>query len=772
MNSMLFIQKDLTMYFSKFNSTRCPASAFGTYVLVFILLTGFSRPSSAQGFLEGKVMERHQHRDHVHLSPLAGANLVWLGTTQGTATDANGAFRLAKPSRLPHKLVVSFIGFVSDTLEITEAHRTIEVTLTASAELDEVTVAGRRPGTHVSTLEPILTQVITSSELQRAACCNLSEAFETNASIDVSYSDAVSGAQQIQMLGLAGIYSQIMTENMPTIRGLGQPFGLGFIPGPWMESIQISKGAASVINGYESITGQINVELKKPENDERFYYNFYANDFGRFESTINAAVDLSPLWRTMIMAHGEVMNNMIDHTHNAFLDHPMMKKYNIINRYRYDRPGVMESQFGFRVLQEEREGGQLAFYENGENWGSDRYYGFGVNTSRYEVFAKTGFFFRRLPDASVGTQLNFTHHNQESFYGKRPYDGTQNSFYANILFENSLGHPDHRFTTGVSYMLDDYAENLSDSLFARKESVPGTFFQYTYMLPEKLTLSGGVRLDFHNLYGTFFTPRFHIRYSLDEHTIFRASAGKGYRVPNLVAENTGLLVSSRRLAVLEEILPEEAWNYGGSLTRHMTLFRNDASVSAEIYRTHFINQLIVDIETDYRVARFYNLNGQSFANNYQLEFNFEPARMFEVTAALRYSDVKTTINDELVVKPFVNKYRGILSGSYATRSNRWQFDATAQFNGPGRIPVIRNHTDAFHFPEKSPAHTLMLAQVTYRWRNLDLYIGGENLTNFRQEHPIIDPGNPFGEHFDASMIWGPVTGRMIYMGLRFSIERG
>lgn len=760
------------MYLKRLISAQIPVGLTGVTLLFFTLLTGFSGQSAAQGILEGKVVERHQHGNHYHLNPLPGANLVWLGTTQGTATDENGAFRLAKPASLPHKLVVSFIGFVSDTLEITESDRNIEVILTASAELDEVTVAGRRPGTHVSTMEPILTQVITSSELQRAACCNLSEAFETNASIDVSYSDAVTGAQQIQMLGLAGIYSQIMTENMPTIRGLGQPFGLGFIPGPWMESIQISKGSASVINGYESITGQINVELKKPENEERFYYNFYANDFGRFESTINAAVDLSPLWSTMVMAHGEFMNTMIDHTHNAFLDHPMMKKYNIINRYRYDKPGVMESQFGFRVLQEEREGGQLAFYENGESWGSDRYYGFGVNTSRYEAFAKTGFFFRGLPDASLGTQLNFTHHSQESFYGNRPYDGTQNSFYANFLFENSLGHPDHRFTTGVSYVFDDYTESLNDSLFARTESVPGAFFQYTYMLPEKLTLSGGVRLDHHNLYGVFLTPRFHLRYSIGEHTVLRASAGKGYRVPNLIAENTGLLVSSRRMAVLEEILPEEAWNFGGSLTRHMTLFRNDASVSAEVYRTSFINQLIVDIDTDYRVARFYNLNGQSFANNIQLEFNFEPARMFEVTAAVRYSDVKTTINEELVVKPFVNKYRGILSGSYATRNNSWQFDATAQFNGPGRIPVIHNHTDAFHFPEESPAHTLLLAQVTYRWRNLDLYIGGENLTNFRQEHPIIDPGNPFGEYFDAAMIWGPVTGRMVYMGLRFSIERG
>jgi outer membrane receptor protein involved in Fe transport len=741
--------------------------------IVFLLfLQAIPARGQSSGYLRGKVMERETQGNHEHLQPLAGANVFWLGTTQGVATGADGTFRLALPSRLPHQLVVSYIGYESDTLMITTAQESVEVILSATRELNEVVVAGRRPGTHVSSLEPIMTQVITSTELQRAACCNLSEAFETNASIDVSYSDAVSGAQQIQMLGLAGTYSQIMTENMPTIRGLGQPFGLGFIPGPWMESIQISKGSASVINGYESITGQINVELKKPEGPERFYYNFYANDFGRLESSVLGAVDLSPLWSTMVMAHGEFMNNQIDHSHNAFLDHPMMKKYNILNRYRYDRPGVMESQFGFRVLKEERQGGQVAFFENGENWGSDSYFGFGVNTSRYEAFAKTGFFFRGLPDASLGTQLSFTHHSVASHYGQRPYDGTQNSFYANILFENSLGHPDHRFTTGISYLLDDYSESLSDSLFARRESVPGAFFQYTYQLPERLTLSGGLRLDFHNLFGTFFTPRFHLRYAIDERTTFRASAGKGYRIPNPVAENTGLLVSSKRFRVLEDLLPEQAWNAGGSLTRHLMLFGRDASLAAEVYRTTFVNQLVVDVDTDYREARFYNLNGRSFANNYQLEFSFEPFLFFEVTAALRYSDVQMTIREELLAKPFVNRYRGLLTGSYATRNNRWQIDATAQFNGPGRIPVIANHTDAFHFPEASPAHVLLLAQVTYRWRNLDIYLGGENLTGFRQEHPIIDPGNPFGEHFDGSMIWGPLTGRMFYMGLRFSIDRG
>ncbi|MEE4175951.1 MAG: TonB-dependent receptor [Bacteroides sp.] len=742
-------------------------------ILFFVLLALVASGLRAQdNLLRGVVMESQAHGDHFHLQPLVGANLVWLGTTQGAATDMEGRFVLEKPALLPHALVVSYIGYESDTLTITGTDTEVSVVLETARQLDEVVVAGRKPGAHYSGLEPVLTQVITESELQRAACCNLSEAFETNASIDVAYSDAVSGAQQIQLLGLAGIYSQILTENMPTLRGLGQPFGLSYTPGPWMESIQVSKGAASVINGYESITGQINVELKKPETAERLFYNFYGNDFGRLESTVNATLSLGPRWNTMVMAHGEFLNNTIDHNHDSFLDHPLVKKFNVINRYRYDRPGIMESQFGVRLMQEDREGGQQSFFHDKEDWGSLNAYGFGVNTRRYEAFAKTGFFFRNMPDASLGTQFDFSHHSHDSNYGLTTYDGTQNTFYANILFENTIaGNPNHRFTTGASFLFDDYRETLADSLFDRRETVPGVFGQYTMTSGEHFTLVAGLRADFHNLYGAFLTPRFHARYQAGEHTTFRASAGSGFRVPNLIAENTGLLVSNRRIRVLEEIEPERAWNYGGSVTRNLFLFGNDASLTAEYYRTDFQNQLIVDVDADLSEARFYNLDGRSFANNVQLEMSFEPVRRLEMTAAYRLTDVKTTINGLLDAKPFVNRYKGLLSGSYATRSNRWQFDLTAQFNGPSRIPSTAMLPEAFRMPEQSPAYTILHGQVTYRLRDFDLYLGGENLTNFRQKNPIIASADPFGEYFDGSMIWGPIMGRMFYLGLRYAIDR-
>ena len=748
-----------------------------TFLITLVVFSTwlFTTGANAQSaMLKGTVQHVYENNGQMVSQPLAGAHIVWQETNIGVVSDNNGRFAISAPPRLPHHLIVSFTGFASDTILVAAIDPEITIYLSEGQNLEEFMVQGRRPGAHFKSLEPILTQAITTEELQRAACCNLSEAFETNAAIDVSFSDAVTGAKQIQLLGLAGVYSQILTENMPSIRGLSQPFGLMFLPGPWIESIQVSKGTASVVNGFESITGQINVELKKPETAETLFYNFYANDNGRLESTINAAVSLNQNWHTMILAHGEILNNRFDNNHDSFLDHPTVRRYNIINRYRFDRPGVMESQFGFRIMQEERQGGQMAFFDNGEAWGSDNYYGFGVNTGRFEAFARAGFFFRNLPNASLGTQFSFSRHNHESHYGTRAYDGAQNTFYGNIIFDNTIaGNLNHRITTGISFLMDDYDEVFADSAFARRELVPGVFGQYTFNIDTRFTLIAGLRADHHNMFGTFITPRLHMRYQAAPNTILRASAGQGFRVPNPIAENSGLLVSNRQIRVLGELQPERAWNYGASLTQNFTLFGEHASVTANFYRTDFQNQLVVDMDASLTEVRFYNLDGKSFANNFQLETQFHPFSQLKVVAALRFTDAKTTINNQLVERPFVNTYKGMLSGSFNTNNNRWQFDLTAQFNGPSRIPSTAMLPAHMQMSERSPAYVFMLGQITYKIpeRDLELYIGGENLTDFKQMKPIIGANDPFGQHFDGSMIWGPIKGRMFYFGLRFSIPR-
>jgi len=741
------------------------------FLAKLFLITALPVQLHAQKTIDGQVFSSQHKQGRLIEESLPGVNIFWAGTTKGTITDVEGRFELQKPSGIAElKLVASFVGYINDTIDVKNESGPIRIVLGQVNELQEVVVSDRASGSHVSRLEPILTNVITKNELQKAACCNLSESFETNASVDVSYSDAVSGAKQIQLLGLAGIYSQLMTENIPSVRGLAQPFGLSYIPGPWMDAIQVSKGAAAVVNGYESITGQINVELKKPENTEKFFLNAYANDLARMESSITSGVKISDDFYGMVLLHGELAPLAFDHNHDGFMDHPVMKKYNLINRYKYDYHGVWESMFGFKLMEEERIGGQMGFENESEN-NTSSLFGFNSDTRRFEAFAKNGFFFKNRQATSLGTIINFSHHDLNSKYGQRKYDATQDAVYINLIFETPLDKAMfHKMNAGLSYTFDRYEEALADSAFNRNESVPGVFAQYTFNNPSgSFTLIAGVRGDWHNIFGLFVTPRLHFKYKAFQNTTIRGSVGKGYRAPALIAENLPLLVSSRKLVFSNDIAPEQAWNYGLSISQHFELAHREASFTIEAYRTDFINQVIIDLDSRFDRAYFENLDGKSFSNSIQAEFNFEPVRQLDATLAFRVSDVKQTVNGELEQKPFVNAYKGLVTLSYLTLNNKWQFDFTSQFNGKARIPDTSLYPEQYQLNGYSPSYTIINAQITHKFKAMDIYLGAENITGFTQKHPVLAYDDPFGPYFDASMVWGPITGRMFYLGLRYHV---
>jgi len=342
----------------------------------------------------------------------------------------------------------------------------------------------------------------------------------------------------------------------------------------------------------------------------------------------------------------------------------------------------------------------------------------------------------------------------------------------NLIFETPLDVQQyHKLNAGLSYMLDSYDEALADSLFNRIESVPGVFAQYTLNnVAETFTLIAGIRGDLHNEHGVFVTPRVHFKYKVFERTTLRGSAGKGYRVPSHIAENTPLLVSSRKLVFPEALRPEEAWNFGLSINQQFSVGSRDASVTLEAFRTSFINQIVIDLDSRTDRAYFYNLDGQSFSNSFQVELNVEPLPQLDVTLAYRVSDVKQTLNGKLERKPFVNAYKGLTSASYLTPKKRWQFDATAQFNGKARLPDTSLNPEVYRLASESPAYTIINGQITHKFKSLDVYLGVENLTNFTQKHPVLAYDDPFGPYFDGSMVWGPVMGRMFYTGLRYLIQ--
>ncbi len=716
---------------------------------------------------------------------IPGANVYWLEGTAGVMTDADGYFSIARRGA---RLVVSFVGYEPDTVEVQSGSNDLVIVLAYGRQLEQAVVMKRGRTTVMSTSAPLIEQLITDEELYKAACCNLGESFTTNASVDVAYSDAVTGAKQIQLLGLHGKYVQMMTENMPNFRGLAALYGLNYIPGPWMSAISISKGAGSVVHGYEAIAGQINVDYKKPEFSEKLFVNLYGSHEGMAELNLNSAIRLGDKWSTAFLVHGDWFNRSHDHNGDGFLDMPKKEQYNVMNRWAY-KTNAWYLQFGGKFLNEERLGGQKGF--TGEMRGTEgpgHLYGIGVDTRRYEGFLKLGYLMPQYKYTSMALLLNYTDHRQESYYGARNYNARQHTLFVNYIYQSVFGtDTDHAYSAGLSFTCDRYNEDFTDYFvpdrrsvateWRREERAGGAFFQYTGHFWEKVTLMAGLRYDHHNLAGGFFTPRLNLAYAPDGLTTLKLAVGTGSRQAAILAENAYLLASSKPVyvnglllaehpAALEQLCMERAWNFGVLLNRKFLLFDRLLNINLDYYRTDFSRQVVVDNETRSGQVHFYNLTGASYSNCYQAEIQYELIPRMDVTLACRYNDARMTYTEvsgreRTLRTPLQSKYKGLVNVLFYTNLKKWQFDFTTQFNGGGRLPG-----DAGRFG----SYGIVNAQVTKFFRRWSVYAGCENAGDFTQKHPILSAEDPWGERFDASQVWGPVIGRKFYVGLRFFLE--
>lgn len=734
------------------------------YLIVLLL---FVNSISAQHIM-GKIVGTD---DKGKKEALPGANVYWQGTNIGTTTDLDGKFQIANPDTIPARLIVSMMGYLSDTITVLQLDKMdLDIVLKNSVTLTAVEVSEKQSTTLNKLFTPINTEVISGKELLKAACCNLSESFSTNASVDVAFTDAVSGAKKIQMLGLDGVYTQILSENMPMLRGLSAAYGINYIPGTWIENILVTKGTGSVVNGYESISGQINLEFLKPqEQKKRVFINVYGNQKGRAEANLHLAKKVNTKLSTMLFTHASSNTMKQDINKDGFLDMPLTQQYNVFNRWDFHNQKNFEAQFGVKGLYETRQGGQTNFVYAPERDSSNNY-GIGINTKSLEYFSKTGFMFPSKPYKSVGIQTSGKWQEQDMYFGLRDYQGVQKNFYANVIYANIINNTNHKYKLGASYLLDDYSEKFNDTTFARTESVPGVFAEYTYSNPEKFSLVAGIRADYHNIHGLFYTPRLHLRWNATKKTTFRLSGGRGFRTSNVFVENQSVFASSRQIVMNEKLDPEIAWNYGVSANQQFKLFDREAFINVDFFRTDFENQVIVDLDQHVNKVVFYNLKGESYSHSLQVDMGLEPVKDFAVKLAYKWYDVKTTYNYELMDKPYVPKHRVMVNLAYATYMEKWKFDLTTNWLGQSRIPSTVLSPVQYQLPKKSKEYFLFNAQITKKFRKFETYLGCENILNYTQTNPIIASEDPFGINFDASMIYAPVEGRVIYVGLRVEIK--
>ena len=737
-----------------------------TYYLIILSFCCITNIVNAQ--IKGLI----QGADGSQKKPLYGAKIKLLQAKSGVVSREDGTFELVLPKELPDTLVISAFGYNPDTLIVSKKDRftALNILLYSDKLLPEILIEYRKNGHSISRLKTLHVEELTAIELRKAACCNLSESFETNASVDVNITDAVSGAKKIQMMGLDGVYTQIQMENIPYLRGLESAFGLSSLSGTWIESIQITKGTGNVVNGYESMAGLVNLELKKPDEMEKIYLNVYQNIFGRSEFNFNKGIILNPKWSTGFLGHVSSTYGNIDRNKDAFRDLPTGDNTAFMNRWAY-KGKKMEAQFGINFYRDRKVGGQTSFFRNKENQVDTANYGVLINSKHIDIYGKTGFFGKR-PMQSLGIVYNIKHQEIDGFFGLKNFSGLEKRGYINVIYDDIIGTSDHKIKVGTSFVAIDISQKADTLSQKRMELVPGIFAEYTYT-GRRLTGVFGSRYDYHSIFRGQFSPRVHLKYLLSEMTDLRFTAGKGWRVPNFIIDNISLLASSKQWIAPSETKPEISWNIGGSLVHEMKIFERKASISLDFYHTRFENQLIVDRDDAINAIVFSNLKNSSFSNSFQTEFSFSPIKNLDIRLAYKFLDVEAKYGNEMRQQVMIPRQRGFVNIAYITRNKRWEYDFTCSVFSPSRLPIQRDMTnDTLLISDmKSPIYAMINAQITHIYKKFDFYLGGENLTNSTQKNPIIDAANPFGSKFDATNIYMPITGINIYVGIRYAIAK-
>ncbi|MEZ5047913.1 MAG: TonB-dependent receptor [Chitinophagaceae bacterium] len=740
-----------------------------TLFFLFILLSHKVIFAQQTNFIliKGTILEKAKNNTE---EPLRYAKIS-IDKTTYTYTDLDGKFSLSIPDTIQY-IIVEHQHVQRDTIQLADKTKELQIVYPLYVKMKDITIRERKFSTEISLLTPQKVENINERELLRAACCNLSESFETTPSVDVSFTDAITGYKQIQLLGLAGPYALITRENMPDIKGLGVVTGLSFTPGQWIESIQLSKGTGSVVNGFEGLAGQINVEWRKPSEHNNWNLNIYQSAQGRSELNVYKTIKLNNELSTGLFFHAKSNWKKMDQNNDLFMDSPLGNTWIAANRWMYFGKKGKEIQLGVKYTSNANWGGQWA-YDNKEIPQKASPWGMNMNIQRLDAWSKIGKVFVKKPWKSMGLQLAISNHEQQAAFGRKTYNASEQTAYANYIFQTIVKHTGNVLKLGSSFSYTQRNEKVNAVLYPIQELVPGIFSEYTHTFSSKLNMIAGLRIDWHQLYGLYITPRLHVRYAPKESFALRASIGKSYRTASIFAENIGYFSTNRNLQI-ESVYAhgayglknEEAINAGINATYKFKLNYRNGIFNADYYYTYFIQQVVADWENTNQL-RFYNIAKNSNAHSFQCQIDYELIRKFDIRLAYRMNKVHVAYQSGKKQNPLNALHRYFSTLSYTTRS-KWTGDVTVVYTGKKRIPSTSSNPIAYQLPSYSPSFLTLNAQIGKTFsKQLEFYLGAENITNYMQRPAIVASQDPFGNYFDSSLIWGPAMGRNIYVGMRW-----
>ena len=710
--------------------------------------------------------------------PIEGAQVFWLGATEAVSTNSKGRFEILAANPVSPKLIASFVGYLTDTIEISGISF-VEFRLKQNLSLKEVEISEKRDGIFISDINPIKTEQITQTELTKAACCDLAGCFETQTTVQPQTTNVITNSKELRILGLSGVYNQVLIDGFPLIQGLSYTYGISSIPGTLVDNIYVSKGANSVLQGFESISGQINVETKEPDNTDRLLLNAYLNNFMEKHINANYAFKRNK-WSNLTAVHTIQPASRIDRDKDNFLDLPLLTRYMVSNKWKYGDENAtgFNSRIGLRFLNETRDGGQTNFNSD-EHLGSTSIYGQHVGINQPEAWTKTAYHFN--DKHQIVAFASAYHQQQNSYFGTVKYNAQQTNVYGNVQHE--LTYADHVLKSGISYRYLNLSEDIAftDTMlprtyagnYSRTEQIPGVFAENTLRLfDDKFTWIAGFRADKHNMFGVQLTPRTLVKWDITPKTILRANIGTGWRTVNLFSENIGLLISSRDIVFAEELRPEKALNTGINITQKFETADENLSgyFSADFYHTNFQNQIFPDYDSDPQKAIIQNFEGTSISNGFQAELSVKVYQRFEFKTGYNFLDVFRKTGDSISLLPFNPRHKVLSTFSYKPLTEKFHIDLNMHWYGEQRLPNTQSNPTEFRRPDFSKPYTVLNAQFTYSFRSFEVYAGCENIFDFRQLQPILSWQNPFSPYFDTSSVWGPTRGRELYMGLRFRIS--
>ncbi len=697
------------------------------------------------------------------IEALPNAGVFLNGKLLGIA-DEQGRF-LVKSSNFGDTVTATFAGYQSANFIVGSAK--IGQIILNPMLIQEVDVIEVQEAIKLSTKSLSLEYQINRKELRRAACCNLSESFENNPSIDVAFADAITGTKTIEMLGLSGKYIQTQIELIPFLRGIQVKRGWAYIPGTWVNSLQLTKGIGSVANGHESMSGQLNIELIKPMRDSGTVVNVYFNQTGRSEFNVTNVYPLNPNWSTATLIHASGSTPEIDRNNDGFLDMSAGHLYSVLNRWQWLGKNGWEGQFGGRWVEDFQSGGQLSNTEIPNPWRLRR------DSRGGNFFAKLGLIWPSKPNNSLGFIANVNYQEMFANYGSRYVNAFQNGANVQAIFDY-LSQKGGGVKVGAQIYYDQYRllanPQYQDLAGDQLEINRALFAEYNWQPNERFNLLMGLRQDFHNLFGSRLSPRLHLRYAILPQTILRASTGSGFRSPQAWLENTELLASARQIN-LNQLLPffhyrpnaEEAWNHGFSVQHQFKWNYRPATLVLDYFYTYFNNRQIVDMDVNSYEFQIFSREKQSFSHSAMVQLDYELKRRMSLRVAYKFTNAITDFSISRLQDSFVSKHRGFIAWFYETR-NQWGFDLSLNWQGPKRLPI----NDRGDNQNTSPSFALINTQIKKQWaKKLETYIGVENLLNFMQPNPIINPSHPFEQGFDATQIWGPIMGAIIFVGCNY-----